>query len=129
MKLFLSIFLFAVGFSFSARAETDQLCLRQCVASGLTSTACLKQCSYIKEEASKPPLNEATSTRRVLHTPVPVGKEIVLKKKNREAKPEKDYACFRNCLKSGMAYGLCEASCVKKECQPGDVLCVKNRKQ
>jgi len=128
VKFFFSFFFFAF-LSFAARADTDQLCLKQCVAGGLTSTACLAQCSYFTQESLKPVVNETLSPQRVLKAPVPVGKLIVLKNKAKTSPPAKDYGCFNSCLKSGKAYGLCEAACVKKECKPDEVLCARNKKK
>ncbi len=117
----------AFGLPFKARAETDQLCLKQCVAAGASSLACLSQCSYRAQKTPKALNNEPLSPR-VLKAPIPVDKTVLPAQKAPAEAPEKDYACFRQCLQTKKTYALCEAACIKKACKSGNVLCNQRRK-
>jgi hypothetical protein len=121
------LFVFALGLltAGSARADIDQLCLKQCVAAGGGGSSCLGQCSYGAVAPKPKPLAAAplASPHDVLPPLTPVGSAIVAAPKPAPAAPEKDYTCMTKCVSKGVAYGLCEKRCVQAVCAPTAVLC------
>ena len=115
-----------------AHADIDQLCLRRCVADTGNKTACLTQCSYalLPPKTTTPAALSAPSTQHhnVLQAPTPVANNTIIVKKAKPLVPEKDWACFSQCLKNGNAYSLCEQKCVKAACPPNAVMCVNAAK-
>lgn len=97
------------GVSAPAWAETDHLCLRQCVSSGKPSGGCLSACSY-----GKTPV-QPSSANLIFKPIVPLGQNIVIRQKDgaSPALSEKDHLCQRRCLQEGITYGLCEKRCTK----------------
>jgi hypothetical protein len=121
-SLFCAAFLMAFFWAVPARADIDQLCLKQCVANGGASGACLKQCTYGQVEtpvigaaAAASSTQPNLSQHRILNAPVPADSGAILPKKQAPAAPDEDYACLQKCLNSGVTIGLCDEHCTKTQ--------------
>jgi hypothetical protein len=97
----------------SARADLDQLCLKNCVASGASSNVCLPQCTYGQTATTTSKTAPNLAPHRILKAPVPVGNTIIMGHKPTPIPPTKDYACLQQCLHDGATYGLCDQRCTK----------------
>ena len=116
--------LIIAGWVCPARADIDQLCLKQCVGAGTGASTCLSNCTYGEVQQQVPVLSEKSlDAHDVLGDPVPVGSQIILPRKPVTPETKKDYACFTGCLQTGNAYQLCEKRCTKSLCPAGSLSC------
>jgi hypothetical protein len=123
MKYILLLMALIIGFAPPARAEVDYRCLNMCIGNGKSSPACMDQCTYNKPLARLRPHIDAVGTpppdpHKVFKAPIPLsGMVVAHKDKNTGTqKPDKDYACYMQCLQNGMQPRMCNEQCtgVKK---------------
>ncbi|MDR3450286.1 MAG: hypothetical protein P4M15_11175 [Alphaproteobacteria bacterium] len=104
-----------------AYADIDQLCLKQCInAAGASHAACLTQCSYDVAAAPVAPKqglldSKTLSPHNTVTTPIPVGNGVMSTPRVAAKPPEKDYACFNQCLQAHQPYDLCVEHCPKTD--------------
>jgi hypothetical protein len=115
----------------AAKADIDQRCLNLCIANGESGTTCLPKCTY-NESHSKQHSNaipnaaatQAPDPHNVFTAPKPTDGEIIMPqhtaKKNNASK---DYICINQCLQQGGQFDLCNKSCTRTDCPPGDARC------
>jgi len=130
MKIAYFVFALAflvAGFPTMAKADLDQMCLKQCISAGQGSSNCLGRCTYGSATAVAPKpfaMDQYTSPNRVFGRLQPAPPPPLLPSHPAPvASVDRDYVCLNQCVHGGSPYQMCEARCAKPTCGSTAVLC------
>jgi hypothetical protein len=117
------LLVFAAVVASPAHASTDYRCLNMCVNGGKGSQECMAQCTYDQKKAQTKSHIDAVKPlppdpHNTFRAPVPVAQgqapptvDPRLKKALALGKPQKDYACYQQCVQSGLQIKMCDEQC------------------
>ena len=116
-----------------ARADIDQRCLNLCVANGDSGGNCLPKCTYNESSAKhsnaipNAAAMAAPDPHNVFSAPKPAGDIMLPTHTAKQNAHSKDYVCINQCLQQGGQYDLCNKTCTRSDCPPGDGRCTDLR--